>query len=48
MCWKLHGMRPLVFHSIKDGEKKIIRSFIEREIEEHNKEVAALSKGGEI
>lgn len=47
MCWKLHHMTPSVFNNLKNGEKKIIRSFIEKEIEEHNKEVAALSKGGE-
>lgn len=47
MCFKLHDIRPSVFfNDIKGGEKKIIRSFIEREIEEHNEEVKALSRGG--
>lgn len=46
MCWKLKGMRPSVFKKIKPGEMKVIRSFIEREIEERNEELKALKGGG--
>ena len=39
---------PSDYYWRKPGEKLIIRAFMEREIEERNKEIEALAKAGEI
>lgn len=40
-AWKLHDVQPSVYYNMPLGEKKIINVFINKEIEDHNKEVEA-------
>jgi hypothetical protein len=36
-AWKLHNISPLVYKSYGYGEKKIISVFLDKELEEINK-----------
>lgn len=35
--WKLHNISPAVYFNYRYGEKKIINAFLDKEIEEINK-----------
>ena len=43
-AWVLHNMQPSVYKSLGYGERKIINVFLNKEIEDHNKEVEAMNQ----